>query len=285
MKKIGVATRWGLHTSTAGGLGEMLRRAEQMGETAAQIFVKSNRRWEMPSLDGEEAKEFRKGKKEQDLWVCSHAGYLINVAGSDETRQKSIRALAEEVRRAEELGLEAVVVHCGSRGEKEPSEARRRAVEGLQEALQRSGTQRVKLALENSAGQGSALARDVAEWGELVQSIPDQRRAACLDTAHAFAAGFDLRTEEGRSQLRVEVLREIGQENLVVIHANDSKTECGSGVDRHEHLGAGKIGTDGLRSFLRDLSWAGIPRIGELPPGEREDRENLAFLRASCPTT
>ena len=285
MKKIGVATRWGLHTSTAGGLGEMLRRAEQMGETAAQIFVKSNRRWEMPSLDGEEAKEFRKGKKEQDLWVCSHAGYLINVAGSDETRQKSIRALAEEVRRAEELGLEAVVVHCGSRGEKEPSEARRRAVEGLQEALQRSGTQRVRLALENSAGQGSALARDVAEWGELVQSIPDQRRAACLDTAHAFAAGFDLRTEEGRSRLRVEVLREIGQENLVVIHANDSKTECGSGVDRHEHLGAGKIGTDGLRSFLRDLSWAGIPRIGELPPGEREDRENLAFLRATCPTT
>ena len=285
MKKIGVATRWGLHTSTAGGLGEMLVRAKQMGETAAQIFVKSNRRWEMPSLDGEEAKEFRKGKKEQDLWVCSHAGYLINVAGSDETRQKSIRALAEEVRRAEELGLEAVVVHCGSRGEKEPSEARRRAAEGLQEALQRSGTQRVKLALENSAGQGSALARDVAEWGELVQSIPDQRRAACLDTAHAFAAGFDLRTEEGRSRLRVEVLREIGQENLVVIHANDSKTECGSGVDRHEHLGAGKIGTDGLRSFLRDLSWAGIPRIGELPPGEREDRENLAFLRATCPTT
>ena len=285
MKKIGVATRWGLHTSTAGGLGEMLVRAKQMGETAAQIFVKSNRRWEMPSLDGEEAKEFRKGKKEQDLWVCSHAGYLINVAGSDETRQKSIRALAEEVRRAEELGLEAVVVHCGSRGEKEPSEARRRAVEGLQEALQRSGTQRVKLALENSAGQGSALARDVAEWGELVQSIPDQRRAACLDTAHAFAAGFDLRTEEGRSQLRVEVLREIGQENLVVIHANDSKTECGSGVDRHEHLGAGKIGTDGLRLFLRDPSWAGIPRIGELPPGEREDRENLAFLRATCPTT
>lgn len=285
MKKIRVATRCGLHTSTAGGLGEMLRRAEQMGETAAQIFVKSNRRWEMPSLDGEEAKEFRKGKKEQDLWVCSHAGYLINVAGSDETRQKSIRALAEEVRRAEELGLEAVVVHCGSRGEKEPSEARRRAVEGLQEALQRSGTQRVKLALENSAGQGSALARDVAEWGELVQSIPDQRRAACLDTAHAFAAGFDLRTEEGRSRLRVEVLREIGQENLVVIHANDSKTECGSGVDRHEHLGVGKIGADGLRSFLRDPSWAGIPRIGELPPGEREDRENLAFLRATCPTT
>lgn len=285
MKKIGVATRWGLHTSTAGGLGEMLRRAEQMGETAAQIFVKSNRRWEMPSLDGEEAKEFRKGKKEQDLWVCSHAGYLINVAGSDETRQKSIRALAEEVRRAEELGLEAVVVHCGSRGEKEPSEARRRAVEGLQEALQRSGTQRVRLALENSAGQGSALARDVAEWGELVQSIPDPRRAACLDTAHAFAAGFDLRTEEGRSRLRVEVLREIGQENLVVIHANDSKTECGSGVDRHEHLGVGKIGADGLRSFLRDPSWAGIPRIGELPPGEREDRENLAFLRATCPTT
>ena len=285
MKKIGVATRWGLHTSTAGGLGEMLVRAKQMGETAAQIFVKSNRRWEMPSLDGEEAKEFRKGKKEQDLWVCSHAGYLINVAGSDETRQKSIRALAEEVRRAEVLGLEAVVVHCGSRGEKEPSEARRRAVEGLQEALQRSGTQRVRLALENSAGQGSALARDVAEWGELVQSIPDPRRAACLDTAHAFAAGFDLRTEEGRSRLRVKVLREIGQENLVVIHANDSKTECGSGVDRHEHLGVGKIGADGLRSFLRDPSWAGIPRIGELPPGEREDRENLAFLRATCPTT
>ncbi|MFA9197060.1 MAG: deoxyribonuclease IV [Aliarcobacter sp.] len=276
-------TRCGLHTSVAGGLGEMLIRAKALGEDAAQIFVKSNRRWEMPELDGEEAGQFRQGKKAHDLWICSHAGYLINVAGGGETRKKSIHALAEEIRRAEELGLNAVVVHCGSRGEREAAEARRSATEGFREALKRSGTKVVRLALENSAGQGSALARDLAEWGELVWSLPTGRRAACLDTAHAFAAGYDLRTEEGRGRLLGEMGKEIGQENLVVIHANDSKTECGSGVDRHEHLGKGKIGAAGLRAFLREEIWRGVPRVGELPPGDIEDRENLGFLRGCLP--
>ena len=276
-------TRCGLHTSVAGGLAEMLLRAKALGEDAAQIFVKSNRRWEMPTLDQEESVKFRQGKKKQDLWVCAHAGYLINVAGEVETRKKSIHALAEEIRRAEELGLEAVVVHCGSRGSREAREARQEAIQGFREAIERSGTQVVRLALENSAGQGTALARDLAEWGELVVGLPVARRAACLDTAHAFAAGYDLRTEEGRGRLVGEIKKEIGRENLVVIHANDSKTECGSGVDRHEHLGKGKIGKVGLRAFLREEIWRGIPRVGELPPGEMEDRRNLDFLQGCLP--
>ena len=281
---IGV-TRWGLHTSVAGGWGEMLARAKGMGETAAQVFVKSNRRWEMPRLSKEDGEIFRKGKKLQDLWVCSHAGYLINVAGGGEIRKKSIRALAEEIGRAEELDLEGVVVHCGSRGEEEAGVARKRAVEGFREVLKISETRKVRLALENSAGQGTALARDFKEWGELVHGLPKNRRAACLDTAHAFAAGYDLRTKNGRGVLLQEIVREIGRENILVIHANDSKTDCGSGVDRHEHLGRGKIGGPALRAFLQEEIWRGIPRIGELPPGEREDRENLAFLKESCPTT
>ena len=276
-------TRCGLHTSVAGGFGEMLIRAKALGEDAAQIFVKSNRRWEMPELDEEEAGQFRQGKKAHDLWICAHAGYLINVAGEAEMRKKSIHALAEEIRRAEELGLDALVVHCGSCGEREAAEARRKAVDGFQEALKRSETQVVRLALENSAGQGSALACDLAEWGELVWGLPMGRRAACLDTAHAFAAGYDLRTEEGRGRLVGEMRKEIGQENLVVIHANDSKTDCGSGVDRHEHLGRGKIGAVGLRAFLREKVWQGVPRVGELPPGNIEDRENLDFLRGCLP--
>jgi len=267
----------------AGGFGEMLIRAKALGEDAAQIFIKSNRRWEMPVLAEEEAGQFRQGKKAHDLWICAHAGYLINVAGGTETRKKSIHALAEEIRRAEELGLDAVVVHCGSRGERDAVEARRKAAEGFQEALKRSDTKVVRLALENSAGQGSALARDLAEWGELVWGLPNGRRAACLDTAHAFAAGYDLRTEDGRGRLVREMGKEIGQENLVVIHANDSKTDCGSGVDRHEHLGRGKIGAVGLRAFLREKIWRGIPRVGELPPGDIEDRENLDFLRGCLP--
>ena len=169
---------------------EMLSRAKTLGEDAAQIFVKSNRRWEMPGLEEEESALFKEGKKSQDLWVCSHAGYLINVAGSGETRRRSIRALAEEIERAEKLSLATVVVHCGSHGDREPSEARRLAVEGFQEALERSKTEKVKLALENSAGQGSALARDFGEWGELVRGIPQPRRAACLDTAHALRRGM-----------------------------------------------------------------------------------------------
>lgn len=263
----------------------MLTRAKALGEDAAQIFVKSNRRWEMGKIEKDEAERFQEAKKKEDLWVCAHAGYLINVAGEGETRKKSIRALAEELARAEMLGLEAVVVHCGSRGQREAGEARRWAKEGLVEALERSKTERVQLALENSAGQGSALAKEFGEWGELVRGIPQKRRAACLDTAHVFAAGYDLRRAEERERLRVELEREVGRRNLVVLHANDSKTECGSGVDRHEHLGQGKIGGAALQAFLRGEWLRGIPRIGELPPGDREDRENLAFLRECCPTT
>ena len=274
-------TRCGLHTSTAGGLGEMLLRAKALREDAAQIFVKSNRQWRLSPLPQGEAEAFREGKQQQDLWVCAHAGYLINVAGSGETRSKSIQSLAQELQRAEELGLEALVVHCGNRGDLAPAAARKRSVNGFGEALERSGTQRIPLALENSAGQGSSLARDTEEWGELVAGLPANRRAACLDTAHAFAAGHDLREEEGRDRLIREVSKQIGWDRVRVLHVNDSKTGCGSGVDRHEHLGRGEIGAAALRAVLREPELRGIPRIGELPPGEKEDRENLKFLR-SC---
>ena len=274
-------SRCGLHTSTAGGLAEMLARARALGEDAAQIFVKSNRQWRLSSLPAGEADRFRVAKGQEDLWVCAHAGYLINVAGLGETRKKSILSLAEELRRAEELGLEALVVHCGNRGERSPAEARKWAVAGLREALERSGTSSIPLALENSAGQGSALARDIGEWGELVAGLPAGRQAACLDTAHAFAAGHDLPSAAGRAQLIREVEKAIGWERIRVLHVNDSQTPCGSRVDRHEHLGRGKIGGAALRAFLRDPALRGIPRIGELPPGEEEDRANLKFLR-SC---
>ena len=274
-------SRCGLHTSTAGGLGEMLARATSLGENAAQIFVKSNRKWRLAPLAVAEAEAFRKGKGVGDLWVCAHAGYLINVAGNGEIRKKSVRSLAEELARAEALGLEALVVHCGSRGEANPAEARKRAIAGFREALEISGTRSIPLALENSAGQGSSLARDLGEWGELVAGLPASRRAACLDTAHAFAAGHDLRSEVGRKELIRQVEEKIGWDRVKVLHVNDSKTRCGSGVDRHEHLGHGEIGAASLRAFLRNPALRGIPRIGELPPGEKEDRENLKFLR-SC---
>lgn len=257
----------------------MLRRATALGEDAAQIFVKSNRQWRMGKLPVEERKEFVQGKGAMDLWVCAHAGYLVNLAGQTETRTKSIVSLADEIRRSEELELETVVVHCGSRGGMPARQAVPRAVAGFLEALERSGTTRIRLALENSAGQGACLASGIEEWGEMVHGLPAGRRAACLDTAHAFAAGFDLRNEEGREDLLGACVRWVGLDSLAVLHVNDSKTDCGSQVDRHEHLGHGKIGARGLRAFLTDPRCKGIPRIGELPPGEDEDRENLAFLR------
>ncbi|NCZ96078.1 deoxyribonuclease IV [bacterium] len=274
-------SRCGLHTSTAGGLGQMLLRSRDLGEDAAQIFVKSNRQWRISSLAESEANAFRRGKALMNLWICAHAGYLINVAGQGETRKKSIQSLGEELARAEELELEALVVHCGSRGDLGSQEARKRAVAGFIEALERSGTVRIVLALENSAGQGSSLAQDTGEWGELVAGLPHARGAACLDTAHAFAAGHDLTRAEGRDQLIREVKEKIGWDRVKVLHVNDSKSACGSHVDRHEHLGRGKIGAASLRSFLRNPALRGIPRIGELPPGEKEDRDNLKFLR-SC---
>lgn len=259
----------------------MLARAAALGERAAQIFVKSNRQWRISPLSQEQREVFREGKTRQRLWVCAHAGYLINVAGAGEIRKKSIQSLAEELTRAEELGLEALVVHCGSRGEIKPAEARKRATTGFREALEISGTRNIPLALENSAGQGSSLAWDFGEWAELVAGLPAGRRAACLDTAHAFAAGYDLRSEASRAELIREVEGKIGWDRIKVLHVNDSKTKCGSRVDRHEHLGHGEIGAAPLRAFLRKPALRAIPRIGELPPGDKEDRANLKFLR-SC---
>ena len=258
-----------------------MARAKALGEDAAQIFVKSNRQWRLAPLAEDEVEAFRKGKEEGNLWVCAHAGYLINIAGNGEIRKRSVRSLAEELARAEALGLEALVVHCGSRGDNDPGEARKKAVAGFREALEISGTRSIPLALENSAGQGSSLARDLGEWAELVAGLPASRRAACLDTAHAFAAGHDLSSEAGREKLTREVGEKIGWDRVKVLHVNDSKSPCGSGVDRHEHLGQGKIGGTGLRSFLRQPALRDIPRIGELPLGESEDRANLKFLR-SC---
>ena len=259
----------------------MLVRAAALGEDAAQIFVKSNRQWRLSPLAADQAAAFRQDKQAGDLWVCAHAGYLINVAGCGEIRKKSIRSLADELARSEALGLEVLVVHCGSRGDRDPAEARKKAAAGFREALEISGTLRIPMALENSAGQGSSLAREIGEWAELVAALPAARRAACLDTAHAFAAGHDLRSRTGREELVRKIGENIGWDRVKVLHVNDSKTPCGSGVDRHEHLGHGKIGAAGLRSFLRRPALRGIPRIGELPPGEMGDRENLKFLR-SC---
>ena len=273
-------SRFGLHTSTAGGLVQMLARARALGEDAAQIFVKSNRQWRMSPLSEEEAVAFRKEKAAMNLWVCAHAGYLINVAGARETREKSVQSLADELTRAEELELETLVVHCGSRGEVASADARKRAARGFQEALERSGTRKIPLALENSAGQGSSLAWDMEEWGELVEALPTARRGACLDTAHAYAAGHDLNAPEGREELIRQVKEKIGWDQVKVLHVNDSKSACGSRVDRHEHLGKGRMGA-ALRDFLRNSALRGIPRIGELPPGEKEDQANLKFLR-SC---
>ena len=273
-------SRCGLHTSTAGGLEQMLARARALGESAAQIFVKSNRQWRVSPLSEGEAARFRQEKAKMNLWVCAHAGYLINVAGVGDTRKKSILSLAAELARAESLELETLVVHCGSRGETEPREARRRAAEGFREALERSKTRQISLSLENSAGQGSSLARDMGEWGELIGALPPARRAACLDTAHAYAAGHDLTSAEGREDLIRQVKEKIGWDQVKVLHVNDSKSACGSRVDRHEHLGKGRIGAV-LREFLRHPALREIPRIGELPPGEVEDQANLRFLR-SC---
>ena len=273
-------SRCGLHTSTAGGLGQMLARARALGEDAAQIFVKSNRQWQVASLSEAEGDNFRKEKAKMDLWICAHAGYLINVAGAGDTRKKSIQSLADELARAECLNLEALVVHCGSRGEAEPTEARKKAAEGFREALERSGTRHIPLALENSAGQGSSLARDLGEWGELIGALPPRRRAACLDTAHVYAAGHDLTSPKKREELIRQVEQKIGWDLVKVLHVNDSKSACGSQVDRHEHLGKGRMGV-ALRDFVRHPALREIPRIGELPPGDKEDQANLKFLR-SC---
>jgi deoxyribonuclease-4 len=268
-------------------------RAVETGCTALQIFTRNINQWKVSPLDPREAAAFRDAVRAAGLaCVVAHDSYLINPASADAAlRARSIAGLVEELRRAEALGIPWVVAHPGAAGEQPLARAVARAAAGIATALKRTRSLAAGILVETTAGQGSCLGATFEDIGAIlakVDAVPGLRRriGVCLDTCHVFAAGYPLAPVAALDDTLRRFDRAIGLGRLELIHANDSKREQGSRVDRHEALGKGKIGREAFGLIVNHPRLAGIPIVLETPkegpdgtPHPRHDRANLALLR------
>lgn len=273
----------GAHHSIAGGTPRAIDRALSTGSRVLQIFVKNASRWVGKEIAAEEAAEFRSAFARAGLVaVAAHSSYLINAAGNNAAlRKRSTAALAEELDRCEALGIPALVLHPGSCGEAGPAAGVRRVAQMLDAAFSRSKST-AAIWLETAAGQGACVGSRFEELRDVVGASKNPGRLGiCLDTCHVFAAGYELRTPEGWGATIEAFERTLGLPALRAMHVNDSKKDLGSRVDRHEHIGKGRIGDAGFRNVMTDPRLAAIPKFLETPKDKdlAWDRRNLARLR------
>jgi deoxyribonuclease-4 len=275
-KKIGV------HTSIAGGLHRSLERAHALGCNTMQIFSHNPRGWTVKNITDEEALMFQSLRSHLNISpIYIHASYLINMASRDKDLQrKSINLLVIEMERADVIGAEYVVLHPGSASGDDERISRKRTIVALNEVSLR-GRWKAGLIIENTAGERGDISCQIIHLSEIINAVKGSFIAGiCIDTCHAFASGYDIRSDKGIEQITEEIKHHIGLDKLKLIHLNDSKGYLGSGIDRHEHIGLGKIGTKGLKQFIKHPPFRNIPLILETPKKqEYDDPENLKKVR------
>ena len=271
--------------SISGGVALAIDRALSIEATAMQIFVKNNMQWFAPGpLPEAEVRAFLEHPRRAELRsVFGHSGYLINLAAANpDFAEKSRRALREELVRADQLRLPFLVLHPGAHMGEGEEAGLAKIVAGLDEVFAALPKVKTRVALETTAGQGTGLGHTFEELAWILKHCQTpERLCICADTAHLFAAGYDISTEEGARRTFERFDEVIGLERLVAVHCNDSKVALGSRVDRHEHLGKGKIGLAPFRFLMREPRFAAIPKVLETPKGKdfAEDRVNLGVLR------
>jgi deoxyribonuclease-4 len=275
----------GAHESIAGGVDKALERGLEVGCDTVQIFVKSPNRWASRPLAEEDVAAFEAAVARTGIWpVFAHALYLINLATPDDDLwNRSVDALADDLERCERLGLPGLVIHPGSHMGSGEEAGLARIVAGLDEVHTRLSGYRVQVWLEVTAGQGNHLGYTFGQLRAMIDGVKEpERLGVCFDTAHAFAAGYELRTREGyeATWAQFDAILDLGR--LRAIHLNDAKKGLGSRVDRHEHIGKGLLGLDPFRFLLNDPRFRGIPMALETDKGPdlAEDKENLAVLRS-----
>jgi len=272
----------GAHVSSAGGLSTSVPRAVAMGCECTQIFLSPPQRWQAPRHTDEEVQEYRRLINEAQIEPnFAHANYLINLAAGDPVmRARSIESLSAQTECADRVGLAGVVVHIGSARGQPVEDAETQVASAVAEVLKR-GTHSLIL-LENSAGSGKYLGSRFEQIGHLVDRLGrDPRIGLCLDTAHTFASGYDLRSEAGIQRAVDEVDQFIGLERLRLIHANDSKVGLNSAVDRHENIGKGQLGEDAFVRMLSDPALRKVAWVLEVPGYDDKgpDKPNLDDLK------
>ena len=271
--------------SIAGGIGNALLLGAKVQCDAIQLFTKSSRQWACKPYSQEEIAQYRENQKTTGIKkVIAHDSYLLNLGSPDAVlRQRSILAFIDEMERCELLGISNLIAHPGSHVGSGEDQGIKTIATSLNEVHQACPGYEVKVTLEITAGQGSNLGYRFEHIVRMFDATRESERLqVCFDTEHAFAAGYDIRTREGYEQTFSEFDETIGIERLAAFHLNDSKKEFNSRVDRHEHIGQGRIGLDAFRLLMNDKRFWGVPMCLETPKGLdlAEDRQNLGLLRS-----
>jgi deoxyribonuclease-4 len=273
--------RVGVHVSIAGSLDLAVDRAKETGCDVFQMFSRNPRGWGYRQLTDDDCNTYREKIKATGIIPVDHMPYLPNLASpKPEIYEKSITALTAELDRCGRLGIPYLITHLGHHLGDGIAGGRARVIRAINSALGESDT-RVMLLLENTAGEKNSVGSSFEHIKGILDGIENQSRTGvCFDTCHAFAAGYELRTETGIADTLAQFDDQIGLRNLKIIHLNDTKGDRGSGLDRHEHIGMGFIGENGFRNLLHHPLLSALPLICETPVDERrDDLGNIAKVR------
>jgi deoxyribonuclease-4 len=255
--------RVGAHASIAGGVHNAVEEQREFSGNCGQIFSHSPQVWQDPNIDEENAAQFREQTAEHDLgpWVI-HSSYLVNLATpKDDLREKSVASLQQEVDAAATLDIEYVNVHLGAHTGAGIEQGLDNAASALDELDVPEG---VTVLVESDAGSGTKLGGDFEHLAAVLDRSSEDL-GVCLDTAHMFAAGYDLSTSEAVEEAIGTFDDVVGLENLACVHLNDSKHECGTNKDEHAHIGKGQIGEEGMRAFVNHDAVRELPLVLETP--------------------
>jgi deoxyribonuclease-4 len=272
----------GAHVSTGGGLVRAIDRAQERTCDAIQIFNQSPRMWRPTRYTDDDFAEFREAMANSRVEVVAiHMIYLINPATKDrEMRRKSLESLTHALRVGDAIGAMGVVVHPGALKDDTRSNARKRAIDLVKEALARS--ERCPIMYENTAGSPQLLGRDFDETAELIDKTGGPKRLGlCIDTCHLYATGYDIATPKGTKDLVDEIDAKVGLKQLKLLHVNDATDPLGSNRDRHAPIGKGEIGRKGFRAFLGERRLQGVPAVLEGPGIDGHDvaKKDVQLIR------
>jgi deoxyribonuclease IV len=275
----------GAHTSINGGVSTAVDLAEKLGFTAMQIFTKNNNRWYSKELSTNEIEKFRMRLESSKIkFVVAHDSYLINLCSKElEMLNKSRDSFLDELKRCELLGIPHLNFHPGAHLGLGEEEGIKIIAESLNIAHANTKGYKVSSMIEATAGQGSSLGYKFEHLQKIIELVDDKSRmTVCIDTAHIFAAGYDIRNASNYNKVIDEFDNIVGLEKLKCMHMNDSKKPLGSKVDRHEHIGKGFIGLEGFTNIMNDNRIMHIPKILETPKGKEqlEDLVNLKILKS-----
>ena len=260
----------GTHVSVTGGMTKGLERAESIGCTAMQVFVKGNTRWQFPPLKGADVAAFRERAATSPVRATiAHSIYLVNLASAkDDLWRKSIDNMIDELSRCEALAIPGVVMHPGAHTGTGREAGIARIAAGLDEIHRALPDAAARVLLETTAGQGTCLGAELRDLADIVALVREPARVGvCVDTCHIFAAGYDIRTRGGYDAFWAEFDHLLGRARLTAIHLNDSQKPFNSRRDRHEHIGRGELGPEPFRMLVNDPTLRGIPMVLETDKG------------------